>query len=136
MNEIEHLLHALRANIKAAENIIRAIEPKLRAESEEQLAFGAFIELGRVPLDAPHHKTSARIKFAKIQIIERTYGIGKFSLLRLMREGAIRSVLIKASRKSRGVHLVDLRSLEAYLAKHATGGEIASPFKDISPSSE
>jgi hypothetical protein len=62
------------------------------------------------------------IKFAKVRAVEKTHGLGRFTLFRLIREGAIRTVLIKKSKKAKGYRLIDLRSLEEYLNSHATGG--------------
>ena len=59
------------------------------------------------------------IKYAKIKTVERMYGCGRFTLFRWIREGSIRTVLIKKTKRSKGYHLVDLASLEAYLNSQA-----------------
>jgi hypothetical protein len=65
---------------------------------------------------------ASEIKYARIRAVERTYGLGRFSIFRLIKQGTIRSVLFKSSKKAKGYRLIDLRSLEDYLASRATGG--------------
>jgi hypothetical protein len=67
-----------------------------------------------------------KIKYAKIRVVVQQYGLGRYSLFDLIRKGAIRTVLYRSSKKAKGYHLIDLRSLEDYLNKHASGGETAS----------
>jgi hypothetical protein len=72
------------------------------------------------------------IKYAKIKAVVQRYGTGRFTLFELIRKGEIRTVLYKGSKKAKGYRLVDLRSLEDYLNKHASGGEPASSPVDKS----
>jgi hypothetical protein len=65
----------------------------------------------------------SEVKYAKIRVVEKKYGVGRWSLFALIRSGAVRSVLFKPSKKGRGYRLVDLQSLEHYLDKRATGGD-------------
>jgi hypothetical protein len=90
------------------------------------------------PLTIPNKALSAspqpEIKFAKIRAVERMYSIGRFTVFKLIKIGAIRSSLIKTSKRARGYRVVDIASLESYLAACASDAEKASsPFKDVSP---
>jgi hypothetical protein len=76
--------------------------------------------------------SSLEPKYAKIRKVVELYGIGRYSLFDLIRKGIVRTVLYRSSRKAKGYHLIDLRSLEDYLNKHATGGETASAPVDKS----
>jgi hypothetical protein len=71
--------------------------------------------------------SSLEPKYAKIRKVVQLYDIGRYSLFGLIRKGAIRTVLYKSSKKGKGYRLIDLRSLEDYLSKHATGGTVSAP---------
>jgi hypothetical protein len=68
----------------------------------------------------------SEIKYARIRAVEKEYGVGRWTMFQLIKAGLVRTVLIKSSKKGRGYRLVDLRSLEAWMDSHATGGEAPS----------
>jgi hypothetical protein len=62
-------------------------------------------------------KTSKQ-KYAKIRTVQQQYSIGRWSLFALIRRGLIKAPLVKPSPKGRGFRVIDLASLEEYLANH------------------
>jgi hypothetical protein len=62
--------------------------------------------------------------YAKIRTVQQRYGLGRWSIFKLIRSGKIRSVLYRSSPKARGYTLVDLRSLEQYLNQQTVGGDV------------
>ena len=68
-------------------------------------------------------QTDPKALYAKIRVVEQRYGLGRWSIYKLIRSGKVRSVLYRSTPKARGYTLVDLGSLEQYLDQRATGGE-------------
>jgi hypothetical protein len=66
----------------------------------------------------PRHRKWGRIKAA----VEAS-GVPRYRLYQLIRDGAIRTAVLRHKGKQRGMRLVDLDSLDAYIVKHATGPE-------------
>jgi hypothetical protein len=68
-------------------------------------------------------QTEPKAIYAKISVVTQRYGLGRWTIFKLIRSGKIRSVLYRSGPKARGYTLVDLRSLEHYLDRLATGGD-------------
>jgi hypothetical protein len=68
-------------------------------------------------------QTDPKAIYAKITVVTQRYGLGRWSIFKLIRSGKIRSVLYRSSPKARGYTLIDLRSLDHYLDRLATGGD-------------
>lgn len=64
-----------------------------------------------------------RRRFAKPKDVTADYGVPRYRLFEMLRDGLIRSALIKRTPKSHGMRLIDLDSLEEYLAQFITGGK-------------
>jgi hypothetical protein len=64
------------------------------------------------------HRKWGRIKAA----VEAT-GVRRYRIFQLISDGVIRTAVLKRKGKQRGIRLIDLDSLDAYIAKHATGPE-------------
>jgi hypothetical protein len=75
------------------------------------------------PKDISPDTNPTETKYARIRAVEKKYGVGRWTMFRLIKAGAVRTVLVKPSKKGRGYRLVDLRSLETWMNNHATGGK-------------
>jgi hypothetical protein len=74
-------------------------------------------------ISAADIQTDPKALYAKIRTVTQQYGLGRWTIFKLIRSGKIRSVLYRSGSKARGYTLVDLRSLEHYLDQLATGGD-------------
>ena len=57
-----------------------------------------------------------RAKYARIHDLRATHGLPDSTLYRLIAEGLIKSVVVRRPGTTRGTRLIDLESLDAYLA--------------------
>jgi hypothetical protein len=62
-------------------------------------------------------------RYGKPNTVVAIYDIPRYRVFELLKAKAFRSILIKRPGSKRGLRLIDLDSLEAFLAKFASGGE-------------
>jgi hypothetical protein len=64
-----------------------------------------------------------RPRYSKPGTVVKNYDIPRYRVFELLKAKAFRSVLIKRPGSKRGLRLIDLDSLESFLAKFATGDQ-------------
>jgi hypothetical protein len=62
-------------------------------------------------------------RYGKPNTVVAIYDIPRYRVFQLIKDKAFRTILIKRPGAKRGLRLIDLDSLEAFLAKFASGGE-------------
>jgi hypothetical protein len=64
-------------------------------------------------------------RYGRPNTVVSVYDFPRYRLFECLKRGDFRSILIKRPGASRGLRLIDLESLENYLAKFEAGGETA-----------
>ncbi len=80
------------------------------------------LPLNSVEISSQVHGIMAKPEWLRIPDAIRLFGIGRSSLYELIGEGKIRSASIKKRGNIRGVRLISVASLEAFLESFASGG--------------
>ena len=62
-------------------------------------------------------------RYGKPKTVVAIYDIPRYRVFQLIKDKAFRTTLIKRPGAKRGLRLIDLDSLESFLAEFATGGE-------------
>jgi Helix-turn-helix domain len=67
--------------------------------------------------------TLSRQRYAQPSVVMRIYGVGRSTIYNWVHDDLVRSALIRRGKgKSRkAIRLIDLESVEEFLAKHASG---------------
>jgi hypothetical protein len=61
------------------------------------------------------------LRYAQPAAVVRDYGIGRSTLFKLLHDELVRSTTIKNKGSKKKIRLIDLDSLEQFLAQYATG---------------
>jgi hypothetical protein len=76
-------------------------------------------------LDNPPRTKRARLqhsrRYAQPGAVARDYGIGRSTIFTWLHDELIRSAVIRKKGSKKAIRLIDLGSLEEFLAKNATG---------------
>jgi hypothetical protein len=59
-------------------------------------------------------------RWGKPGYVVQTYGIPRYRVFELIKEGKVRSTLIKRKGRQKGMRLIDLNSLDKYLEQYAS----------------
>jgi hypothetical protein len=65
-------------------------------------------------------------KWGSVKAATQYSGIPRYRIFELVAEGQIRSAVLKRRGQLRGRRLIDLKSLDDFIARHASGGGEAS----------
>jgi hypothetical protein len=63
-------------------------------------------------------------KWGRVKAAVEASGIPRYRMFELLKEGQIRSATLKRKGKQRGIRLIDLDSLDAYIEKHVVKSEV------------